>query len=85
MVLLRFRDLRSRGVVLNRVTLANRIKNDGFPPGRMLGPNERAWTDQEIDDWIASRPVAGPVPRGAAGTRRGRPPRKIPAITGLEA
>jgi hypothetical protein len=85
MLLLRYRDLRSRGVVNNRVTLANRIKKDGFPPGRMLGPNERAWTDQEIHDWLASRPVAGPVPRGAAGMRRGRPPRKNPTITRPEA
>ena len=32
----------------------------------MIGPNARAWTDDEVDAWYASRPVEGPAPRGIA-------------------
>jgi hypothetical protein len=51
----------------------DRIKDDGFPPGRMIGPNSRAWTEAEVDAWIKSRPTAGPAPRGIAKSKRGRP------------
>ena len=71
--LLRFRDLQERGVINNWPMLRVRIRRDGFPPGRMIGPNSRAWTEVEIEAWIKSRPTAGPAPRGAAKTRRGRP------------
>ena len=56
--LLRFADLKERGVVSNWVTLRNWIEREGFPPGRRLGPNTRAWTEQEINEWVASRPLA---------------------------
>ena len=65
-VLLRFRDLKVRGIVANWPSLKRRILLDGFPPGRMIGENTRAWTETEVDAWIASRPIAGPKPRGAA-------------------
>jgi Prophage CP4-57 regulatory protein (AlpA) len=70
--LLRFRDLQERRIIPNWPTLRVRINRDGFPPGRMVGPNSRAWTESEVDEWIASRPTVGPAPRGAAKTRRGR-------------
>ena len=54
---LRFRDLQERGVIKNRVTLHNRIKHQGFPEGRRIGPNSRAWTETEVAAWLASRPV----------------------------
>jgi predicted DNA-binding transcriptional regulator AlpA len=74
---LRFRDLKARGIVKNWPTLKRRVEKDGFPPGRMTGPNERTWTEEEIDEWYASRPVEGPEPRGVAKTRTGNPgPRK---------
>ena len=47
--LLRFKDLKELGIVDNRVTLARRIKDQGFPPGFPLGPNSRAWTQNEIE------------------------------------
>ena len=72
-VLLRYRNLKARGIVRNWTTLRNRIRNDGFPAGRMTGRNERTWTEAEIDEWITSCPVAGPAPRGAAARPRGRP------------
>ena len=62
-VLLCYRNLKARGIVRNWTTLRNRIRNDGFPAGRMTGRNERTWTEAEIDEWIASCPVAGPAPR----------------------
>ncbi|PWT73229.1 MAG: hypothetical protein C5B46_05665 [Proteobacteria bacterium] len=71
--LLRFRDLKERGIVNNWPTLRNRIAKYGFPPGRMTGPNERTWVEAEIDAWIKSRPTVGPAPRGIAKTRQGRP------------
>ena len=54
---LRYADLVDRGLVRNRITLGNWIRDCGFPPGRLLGPNTRVWSEQEIDFWIASRPV----------------------------
>jgi predicted DNA-binding transcriptional regulator AlpA len=68
--LLRFRDLQDRGIVNSWPMLRRRIEGDGFPPGRMLGPNTRAWSEAEIDAWLKSRPSAGPAPRGAAKRRR---------------
>lgn len=55
---LRFRDIQARGIFNNRVTLERWIKKYGFPPGHMLGPNTRAWTDEEIARWESSRPSA---------------------------
>jgi hypothetical protein len=76
---LRFRDLKERGIVDSWAQLDNLIKKYGFSPGRMLSPNVRVWDEEkEIEPWLASRPVAGngnPVPRGAAKTGKGRPPK----------
>jgi predicted DNA-binding transcriptional regulator AlpA len=69
-VLLRYRNLVARGVVRNRMTLKRRIKLDGFPPGRMTGPNERTWTEDEVDAWVNSRPIEGPKLKGAAKRNR---------------
>ena len=65
---LRFRDLKERGIVSNRVTLGSWIQNQGFPPGRLIGPNARAWTEAEISDYLKRRPTAPkitPRPRKA--------------------
>ncbi|PZV36166.1 AlpA family phage regulatory protein [Mesorhizobium kowhaii] len=55
---LRFKDLKARGIVTNWPTLLDWIKDEGFPPGRYFGPNTRVWSDEEIDCWTASRPLA---------------------------
>jgi len=70
--LLRFSDLRIRGVAQNWPTLKRRIENDGFPRGRMIGANTRVWVEAEVEEWIKTRPTAGPAPRGAAKLRQDR-------------
>jgi len=64
--LVRFPDLKARGIINSWPMLKRRIQRDGFPPGRMIGSNSRAWTESEIEQWLDSRPLAGPAPRGAA-------------------
>jgi hypothetical protein len=66
----RYRDLKARGIVTSWVQLKRMIEFYGFPPGKMLTPNCRTWTDQEIDAYYASRPVTGPELRGIAKRRR---------------
>jgi hypothetical protein len=77
---LRFKDLRERGTVKSRAELKWLQENCGFPLGRMLGPNTRAWDEKtEIEPWEASRPTATkPVPKSP-----GRP--RKPTDRGLEA
>ncbi|RUX27240.1 hypothetical protein EOA13_21230 [Mesorhizobium sp. M7A.F.Ca.US.011.01.1.1] len=55
---LRFKDLQSRGIVQNWPTLLDWVKFEGFPPGRYFGANTRVWADDEIEAWVASRPLA---------------------------
>jgi predicted DNA-binding transcriptional regulator AlpA len=67
--LLRFRDLKERGIVNNRVTLDSWIDKQGFPRGRMTGPNTRTWEEQEVAAWLAARPTdKKPAPRRAVET-----------------
>jgi predicted DNA-binding transcriptional regulator AlpA len=66
---LRFADLKARGLVSNWATLQNRIAKFGFPAGRLIGPNARAWTESEIDDYLAERPTD---PKKPAPRRRAR-------------
>jgi predicted DNA-binding transcriptional regulator AlpA len=57
-IMLRFNDLKAKQVVNNWPTLLNWIKHEGFPPGRKIGPNTRAWTEDEVNAWLATRPLA---------------------------
>jgi predicted DNA-binding transcriptional regulator AlpA len=52
--ILRFRDLKNAKIVNNRATLYRWIKNHGFPPGVLLGPNSRGWAEDDVLDWFAS-------------------------------
>jgi hypothetical protein len=52
---LRFSDLKARGVVNNRATLSRWIKKYGFPSGFMLGPNSRGWYEHELEEWLRCR------------------------------
>ena len=58
-VLIRFAELKKRGIVTNYPTLNRWIKERDFPPGFMLGPNTRVWREADVDAWLQSRPVGG--------------------------
>lgn len=64
---LRYAGLVARGIINNRVTLKNWIRDRGFPPGIKLGENTRVWAEDEVDTWLATRPTelkpAPPKPR----------------------
>jgi Prophage CP4-57 regulatory protein (AlpA) len=70
--LLRFADLRARGVIASWPMLRRRVERDGFPPGFKLGENTRAWDEAEVEAWIRSRPATKQPPRGAAKARQAR-------------
>jgi hypothetical protein len=70
--LYRFEDLQDRGYVENRAQLQRMIRLYHFPPGRMLTPNCRTWTAEEVAEYYASRPIVGPPLRGAAARKRAR-------------
>lgn len=53
--LLRFKDLKARGIVRCWPTLKKWIEREGFPPGIKLAASTRAWTEDEIEAWLASR------------------------------
>lgn len=66
MRLLRYPDLVAQGIVNSRMTLKRLIDGQGFPAGRLITPNSRAWSEDEVDAWIATRPAARkPSTRGA--------------------
>jgi predicted DNA-binding transcriptional regulator AlpA len=69
MRLLRYADLLALGIVNNRATLANWIRDRGFPRGSLIGPNSRAWSAAEVREWLDSRPTA-PKPTPSTGGRR---------------
>ena len=58
MRLLRYPDLVAQGIVNSRMTLKRLIDGQGFPAGRLITPNARAWDEAEVDEWIAGRPSA---------------------------
>jgi predicted DNA-binding transcriptional regulator AlpA len=68
---LRFADLLALGIVKNRVTLKNWIRDRGFPPGQLTGPNLRTWGEADVETWLDARPTAPkPTPRSAGRPRK---------------
>lgn len=55
--LLRFRDLKARKIASSYTQLKRLQDDHGFPSGRLLGPNSRAWTEEEVAQWFANRPI----------------------------
>jgi len=53
---LSFEDLKRAGIVGNWPTLREWQRDQGFPAGKLLGPNSRRWRKSEIEEWLASRP-----------------------------
>jgi predicted DNA-binding transcriptional regulator AlpA len=81
----RFRDLKGRGLADSYAQLDNLIRKYGFPIGRLLGPNTRVWSEDEIDAWLANRPTASPPARGAAKIAKGRAPKdRKPALVNAD-
>ena len=70
---LRYPDLVERGIVNNRVTLANWIRDLSFPRGFLIGPNSRAWFEVEVNQWLADRPAASKPLPPPVKRRPGRP------------
>lgn len=60
---LRYKDLEERGIVNSWTSLRYKIKNNGFPQGRYIGPNSRAWTEEEVQEWLEALPVTRAVRR----------------------
>ena len=58
---LRFADLKARGLVNNRTTLARWIDKYNFPAGTNIGPNTKAWTEEVIEDYEAARAAESEV------------------------
>jgi predicted DNA-binding transcriptional regulator AlpA len=71
---LRYRNLVDRGLVNSRQELKRLQDTQGFPRGFLLGANTRVWADEEIDAYIAARPVRMPLHhlRGAARLKHER-------------
>ena len=69
---LRYADLERLGVVNNRETLQNWIRDRGFPRGQLTGPNSRTWSEAEVQKWLDGRPT-NPKPAPVVKGRRGRP------------
>jgi predicted DNA-binding transcriptional regulator AlpA len=57
--LFRFKDLRRVGIH-NHPTLKRWQKTQGFPKGRLIGPNTRVWSSEEVEAWWESK--ADPPP-----------------------
>ena len=79
------RDLKERNIITSWPMLKRKVERDGFPLGFMLGPNTRAWFEDEINAWLASRPIGGPTPRGIARANHARAAKKRAAEAQAEA
>jgi predicted DNA-binding transcriptional regulator AlpA len=55
--MLRVKDLQQRGIAASHQAVRHLQLHQNFPLGRLLGPNTRAWTTDEVNDWLRSRPV----------------------------
>jgi hypothetical protein len=60
-IYLRFADLKARGIVGNWQTLQRWIREQGLPAGRMLGPNTRAWSEEEVEGAMAATLTADAI------------------------
>ena len=65
---IRYNDLEAGGIVNSRMTLSRMIRDHGFPPGRLVTPNCRTWTEEEVEEWLANRPEARKPLTRKAGT-----------------
>jgi predicted DNA-binding transcriptional regulator AlpA len=52
----RYKYLEENGIISNRMQLARAIERYKFPKPIALGENTLAWSLDEVEAWIASRP-----------------------------
>jgi predicted DNA-binding transcriptional regulator AlpA len=78
--------LKARGIVKSRTQLENLKRNEGFPSGRLLSPNVRAYTEEEVREWLDSRPSAQADPdrfrdlgQASTAARKGKSPKAAKA------
>jgi hypothetical protein len=67
-----FRDLQAMGVVANWMTLKRLIANEGFPPGRLISPQRRAWERYGPEGWMTwlrNRPTVSETNRTRSGKK----------------
>jgi hypothetical protein len=55
--LLRYADLKERGIVKSRAQLKQMIDNYGFPSGKLISPNVRTWTTEEVAAYYDACPT----------------------------
>jgi hypothetical protein len=77
----RFHDLVARGYVNNRMTLKRRIDAGLIPRPVDLGPNTRAWTDEQLAE-IDARIAAGEF--RTATEQKEEPQTESPPVTSVE-
>jgi hypothetical protein len=71
--LLRYADLKKRGIVRSWAQLRRLQDREDFPLGKLLSPNCRIWDDEEeIIPWVKSRPTKRAQLRGAAKAKHER-------------
>jgi predicted DNA-binding transcriptional regulator AlpA len=46
------------------------IDDHNFPKGRWLGSATHVWTLNEVEQWLANRPIERPVPNASDKGRR---------------
>ncbi len=59
---LRYADLKRLGIIPNRTTLSNWVRDRDFPVGQMTGPNSRTWGEDEFSNgWTVGQLHPGHV------------------------
>jgi prophage regulatory protein len=70
--LIREVDLDERGI-MSRSNRWRGVRNGTFPAPVVIGPNSKAWYEDEIDAWLASRPrrtYGGPTTEAMQGAQQ---------------
>jgi hypothetical protein len=69
---LRQKDLEADGISSSRAQTALIIQKYGFPRGKLITPNVRAYPEDEVLDWLANRPTETKPLGGAAAASHAR-------------
>jgi predicted DNA-binding transcriptional regulator AlpA len=75
-----YADLKALGIFNSRPTLHRAINDGRFPAGRLVTPNARRWTGEEVEGYLAACPRGRrrqgdpDAPRKGGAPNRKRPP-----------